>query len=83
MLFYLMNKRLNSFYSNEHPPFADAMGAYLKEAGSRARRPGFITAMMTGTTNKWIQDKEYMLGLAKKGNFIPVDKCLYLHIHSC
>ncbi|KAH8818614.1 fatty acid hydroxylase [Flagelloscypha sp. PMI_526] len=61
-----MNHRLNSFYSNDPPPFAAAMGDFLTEAGSRSRRPGIVSAMMTGTTAKWFQDKDFMVGLAAK-----------------
>ncbi|KAH8809612.1 fatty acid hydroxylase [Flagelloscypha sp. PMI_526] len=61
-----MNHRLNSFYSNDPPPFAKAMGDFLVEAGSRSRRPDIVSALMTGTTAKWMQDKELMLGVATK-----------------
>ncbi|KAH8824605.1 fatty acid hydroxylase [Flagelloscypha sp. PMI_526] len=61
-----MNSRINSFYSNDPPPFAVAMGEYLQEAGSRSRRPGIVNTLMTGTTAKWLENKEFMLGMAMK-----------------
>lgn len=39
------------------------MGDFLVESGNRARRPGFVSAMMRSTTNKYWQDINVLMRL--------------------
>ncbi|KZP32063.1 cytochrome P450 [Athelia psychrophila] len=58
--------RLNSFYSESHPPFGTAMGDFLKECFLRTSRPSIVQALMPGTTAKYVDDIRYMNGVASK-----------------
>ena len=51
-----MDYRFNSFYKDELHPFINAMGAYLKESGGRARRPGFMAPLYRSADQKYWQD---------------------------
>ncbi|KAJ7292600.1 fatty acid hydroxylase [Mycena rebaudengoi] len=61
-----MSHRLNSFYSENQPEFAVAMGDFLGESGLRANRPRMLQALMPGTTAKYEQDIKKMKDLAGK-----------------
>ncbi|KAF7976157.1 hypothetical protein HWV62_7475 [Athelia sp. TMB] len=58
--------RLNSFYSEQHPPFGTAMGDFLKECFLRTNRPSVVQALMPGTTAKYVDDIKYMTEVATK-----------------
>lgn len=58
--------RLNSFYSEVHPPFGSAMGDFLKECFLRTNRPSVVQALMPGTTAKYVDDIRYMTEVAAK-----------------
>ena len=51
-----MDYRFNSFYKSEMHPFVAAMGAFLKESGGRARRPGFAALLYRSVDQKYWQD---------------------------
>ena len=51
-----MDYRFNSFYQNEMHPFIGAMGAYLKESGGRAHRPGIMAPLYRSASQKYWQD---------------------------
>ncbi|KAJ7187234.1 fatty acid hydroxylase [Mycena filopes] len=59
-----MSHRLNSFYKEEPPEFAVAMGDFLKESDLRARRPRVVQAVMRGSTAKYAADIKLMKDLA-------------------
>ena len=51
-----MDYRFNSFYKNDMHPFVDAMGAYLRESGGRAHRPGMLSPFYRAADRKYWQD---------------------------
>ncbi|KAI0687681.1 cytochrome P450 [Cytidiella melzeri] len=61
-----MSYRINSFYREDNHPFVQAMSDFLVECSQRPRRPGMLSTLMTATTAKFQQDKEFMFEFAKK-----------------
>ncbi|THU98682.1 cytochrome P450 [Dendrothele bispora CBS 962.96] len=61
-----MSYRLNSFYTNDQPKFAEAMTDFLKECFLRASRPSIVQAMMPGATAKFEEDKKFMTSVAER-----------------
>ncbi|KAI0075367.1 bifunctional P-450/NADPH-P450 reductase [Panus rudis PR-1116 ss-1] len=61
-----MSYRLNSFYREELPPFAQAMGEFLLESGSRALRPSIVNTLMRANANKYQENIDIMMNLAKE-----------------
>ncbi|KAH9891895.1 bifunctional P-450/NADPH-P450 reductase [Cubamyces lactineus] len=61
-----MSYRLNSFYREDLPPFAIAMGDFLIESGKRAGRPAIVQNMMTTTNAKYEEDKRVMMKLVEE-----------------
>ncbi|KZV78883.1 cytochrome P450 [Exidia glandulosa HHB12029] len=61
-----MSYRLNSFYTEGVPPFVEAMGSFLKEAGARPSRPSLIQRMMRKTNAKYEADQKRMMDLARE-----------------
>ncbi|KAJ3826077.1 fatty acid hydroxylase [Lentinula raphanica] len=61
-----MSYRLNSFYTENQPPFAAAMTDFLKECYIRSTRPRLVQALMTGTTAKWENDAKFMTDVATR-----------------
>ncbi|KAJ6454166.1 fatty acid hydroxylase [Mycena sanguinolenta] len=59
-----MSHRLNSFYTEQQPEFATAMGDFLKESGARFARPRVVQALMPGATTKYKADMKLMKDLA-------------------
>jgi cytochrome P450/NADPH-cytochrome P450 reductase len=60
------NYRFNSFYQNELHPFVGAMTGALTEAGQRAMRPEFLTALMFTKSNRFRKDAETLHSVAQK-----------------
>ncbi|KAJ7187242.1 fatty acid hydroxylase [Mycena filopes] len=83
-----MSHRLNSFYKEEPPEFAVAMGDFLTESGLRARRPRVVQAVMRGSTAKYAADIKLMKDLAdqivaaRKAHPIPKDDLLDTMLNS-
>ncbi|KAF9075533.1 fatty acid hydroxylase [Rhodocollybia butyracea] len=61
-----MSYRLNSFYTENQPPFAAAMTDFLKECFARSARPSFVQALMSGATTKWEADSQFMTDIATR-----------------
>ncbi|KAF9263923.1 bifunctional P-450/NADPH-P450 reductase [Marasmius fiardii PR-910] len=61
-----MSYRLNSFYTENQPRFAEAMVDFLKECFQRSQRPAIVQAFMSGTNAKFEGDIKYMEDLAFK-----------------
>ncbi|KAF7346793.1 Fatty acid hydroxylase [Mycena sanguinolenta] len=59
-----MSHRLNSFYTEQQPEFAVAMGDFLRESGARFTRPRVVQALMQGATAKYKADMKTMKDLA-------------------
>ncbi|CAE6443082.1 unnamed protein product [Rhizoctonia solani] len=60
------NYRLNTFYTENEPPFVKAMGDFLKESFLRIRRPRILQALLYGSNAKYAADMEIMNNLADK-----------------
>ncbi|KAH7336803.1 cytochrome P450 [Rhizoctonia solani] len=60
------NYRLNTFYTENEPPFVKAMGDFLKESFLRIRRPKILQALLYGSNAKYATDMETMNTLAEK-----------------
>jgi len=60
------NYRFNSFYQNELHPFVGAMTGALTEAGQRAMRPEFLTALMFSKSRQFRKDAETLHSVAQK-----------------
>ncbi|KAG8732144.1 hypothetical protein FRC11_000489 [Ceratobasidium sp. 423] len=60
------NYRLNTFYTENEPPFVKAMGDFLKESFLRIRRPRILQALLYGSNAKYAADMEIMNTLADK-----------------
>jgi cytochrome P450/NADPH-cytochrome P450 reductase len=67
-----MDYRLNSFYSKELPGFIEAMGNFLKESGTRTRRPKIVQSLMMQTNSQYYQDIKTMNDVAEKSRFFVV-----------
>lgn len=65
-----MNYRLNSFYIKELPDFIEAMGNFLKESGTRTRRPKIVQSMMMQTNSQYYKDIQTMNEVAEKSESI-------------
>ncbi|KAK1223348.1 hypothetical protein PQX77_013780 [Marasmius sp. AFHP31] len=61
-----MSYRLNSFYTENQPRFAEAMVDVLKECFLRTRRPSIIQGLMSGTNAKFEEDINFMKEIAYK-----------------
>ncbi|KAL0562741.1 hypothetical protein V5O48_019339, partial [Marasmius crinis-equi] len=61
-----MSYRLNSFYTENQPRFAEAMLDVLKECFLRTRRPTIVQALMSGTNAKFEEEIHYMKDIALK-----------------
>ncbi|KAF9263918.1 fatty acid hydroxylase [Marasmius fiardii PR-910] len=61
-----MSYRLNSFYTENHPRFTEAMHDFLKECFQRTQRPAVVQTLMTGTNAKFEADMKFMEDLAFK-----------------
>ncbi|CAE6437995.1 unnamed protein product [Rhizoctonia solani] len=57
---------LNTFYTENEPPFVKAMGDFLKESFLRIRRPWILQALLCGSNAKYSTDQEIMNKLADK-----------------
>ncbi|KAF8148143.1 fatty acid hydroxylase [Mycena galopus ATCC 62051] len=83
-----MSHRLNSFYTEQQPEFALAMGDFLKESGARFVRPRLVQAVMSGTTAKCQTDIKKMRDLAdqivatRKAHPIPKHDLLDIMLNS-
>ncbi|KAF5368039.1 hypothetical protein D9758_004480 [Tetrapyrgos nigripes] len=61
-----MSYRLNSFYTEGQPKFAQAMSDWLKECFRRANRPSIVQAMMPGATHQFEEDQNFMKSVAQQ-----------------
>ncbi|KAF5345023.1 hypothetical protein D9758_010443 [Tetrapyrgos nigripes] len=61
-----MSYRLNSFYTEGQPKFAQAMTDWLKECFRRANRPSIVQAMMPGATHQFEEDQNFMRSVAQQ-----------------
>jgi cytochrome P450 / NADPH-cytochrome P450 reductase len=55
-----MDYRFNSYYHDEMHPFVEAMGRFLKESGSRSRRPPFMELFYRQANQKYNDDIEVL-----------------------
>ncbi|CUA74077.1 NADPH-ferrihemoprotein reductase [Rhizoctonia solani] len=58
------NYRLNSFYTENEPTFAKAMGEFLTESGMRAKKPNILKALSFGANTKYTENMKIMCDLA-------------------
>ncbi|CUA67147.1 NADPH-ferrihemoprotein reductase [Rhizoctonia solani] len=60
------NYRLNTFYTENEPPFVKPMGDFLKESFLRIRRPRILQTLLYGSNAKYAADMEIMNTLAER-----------------
>ncbi|KAF7347083.1 Fatty acid hydroxylase [Mycena venus] len=83
-----MSHRLNSFYTDQQPEFAVAMGDFLRESGQRFVRPRILQAVMHGKTTKYQADIKTMKDLAdqivatRKSHPVPKHDLLDIMLNS-
>lgn len=61
-----MGARLNSLYSEEKPPFAQAMDGFMRESNYRAQRPAFATRLLWWYQQQYDRDIGFIRKFAKE-----------------
>ncbi|KAL1861074.1 hypothetical protein Plec18167_003642 [Paecilomyces lecythidis] len=61
-----MGARLNSLYSEEKPPFAQAMDRFMRESNYRAQRPAFATRLLWWYRRQYDYDIDFIRNFAKE-----------------
>ena len=64
--FCAMGARLNSLYSEEKPPFAQAMDGFMRESNYRAQRPAFATRLLWWYQQQYNRDIDFIRKFAKE-----------------
>ncbi|KAF5368048.1 hypothetical protein D9758_004509 [Tetrapyrgos nigripes] len=67
-----MSLRLNSFYNEEPPRFGSAVSEFLKECFLRSARPSLLQAVMTSSSRKFEELRQYLWGIPSDSMSIPI-----------